>query len=85
MKKLMSSVLITTSLAIFSMLFGAGNLMFPINVGLTAGDQNLLAIFSFMITAILLPLLGIATIILFNGDYEAFFNRLGTIPAPLWH
>lgn len=81
MKKLMSSVLITTSLAIFSMLFGAGNLMFPINVGLTAGDQNLLAIFAFMITAILLPLLGIATIILFNGDYEAFFNRLGTYPG----
>ncbi len=79
----MSSVLVTTSLAIFSMLFGAGNLMFPINVGLTAGDQYLLAICAFMITAILLPLLGIATIILFNGDYQAFFNRLGTYPGTL--
>lgn len=81
MKKVMSSVLATTSLAIFSMLFGAGNLMFPINVGLIAGDQNLLAVCAFMITAIILPLLGIATIILFNGDYQAFFNRLGTIPG----
>ncbi len=79
----MSSVLVTTSLAIFSMLFGAGNLMFPINVGLTAGDQYLFAICAFMITAILLPLLGIATIILFNGDYQAFFNRLGTYPGTL--
>lgn len=81
MKKVMSSVLLTTSLAIFSMLFGAGNLMFPINVGLLAGDQNLSAIISFMITAILLPLIGIATIILFNGDYQAFFNRLGKYPG----
>lgn len=79
----MSSLLITTSLAIFSMLFGAGNLMFPINVGLTAGSQYLIAISAFMITAILLPLVGIVTIILFNGDYEAFFNRLGTYPGTL--
>lgn len=83
MKQVMSSILVTTSLAIFSMFFGAGNLMFPIMVGLDAGQQNLTAMLGFIITAIMLPTLGLYSIILFNGDYKAFFNRLGQVPGAL--
>jgi len=77
------SLIITTGLAIFSMFFGAGNLMFPIKVGLNAGNQTILAMCGFMITAILLPALGLIAMILFDGNYYKFFKRVGEIPGEL--
>lgn len=68
-------------LAIFSMLFGAGNLMFPIKVGLESGDKNFFGLLGFLMTAVLLPLIGIVVMILFDGDYKAFFYRLGKVPG----
>lgn len=68
-------------LAIFSMLFGAGNLMYPIQVGLFSGDKNFYGLMGFLITAVLLPLIGIVVMILFDGDYKAFFYRLGKVPG----
>jgi len=35
----------------------------------------------FLITAILLPLVGLIAIILFDGDYERFFERAGKVPG----
>ena len=77
MKRFLQSEIITLGLAIFSMLFGAGNLMYPLAVGMYSGTQNPLGIAAFMITAICLPLVGIITMILYQGDYELFFSRLG--------
>lgn len=77
MKHILQSELVTLGLAIFSMLFGAGNLMYPLAVGMFSGSANLLGITAFLITAVCLPLIGIISMILFNGDYEAFFGRLG--------
>lgn len=77
MKRFLQSEIITLGLAIFSMLFGAGNLMYPLAVGMSSGTKNPIGISAFMITAICLPLLGIITMILYKGDYEAFFARLG--------
>lgn len=65
------------SLAIFAMLFGAGNLMFPLRVGLIAGDKAAWAISGFILTGVLLPLLGLLAIIAFGGDYKTFFERTG--------
>ncbi len=78
MKQFLQSQVVTTGLAIFSMLFGAGNLLYPLLVGMYSGSQTVVGIMAFMITAVLLPLLGLIVMILFDGDYEAFFNRLGT-------
>jgi len=75
------SLIIATGLAIFSMFFGAGNLMFPIKTGIMSGNYNFYGIAGFLITAVLLPLAGLIAIILFNGDYKAFFGRLGNIPG----
>ena len=69
--------IVTVGLAIFSMFFGAGNLMFPLNVGLHAGTNNVAGMTGFIITTILLPLAGLIAMILFDGNYEAFFGRLG--------
>lgn len=79
--KFLSSEVITTGLAIFSMFFGAGNLMFPIKVGLEAGDKNPWAITGFLLTGLLIPLIALIGIVLFQGDYTQFFYRLGRIPG----
>lgn len=77
MQKVTSSDIFSTGLAIFSMFFGAGNLMYPIESGMKSGSQGLIGLTAFMITAVLLPLIGLIGIILFDGDYNAFFDRLG--------
>ena len=83
MRKVLQSQTVVVGLAIFSMLFGAGNLIFPIQVGLSAGTNFIPATIGFLITSILLPLIGLIAIILFDGDYDRFFNRLGVIPGQL--
>jgi len=71
------AIVIPAGLAIFSMFFGAGNLMYPIKTGIMSGANNFFGISGFIITSVLLPLVGLVAMILFNGDYEAFFGRLG--------
>lgn len=50
--------------ALFSMFFGAGNLILPPLLGLQAGDQSVPAMVGFMVTAIGLPVAGIVTVAL---------------------
>lgn len=83
MKKIFSSTTVVTGLAIFSMLFGAGNLMYPLTVGITSGDQTWLGMLGFFITAVCLPVMGLIGMILFDGNYEQFFERLGRIPGAI--
>lgn len=78
MKKITYSDSISTGLAVFSMLFGAGNLMYPIEVGMRSGQYGFLGIAGFTITAVLLPIIGLIGMILFNGNYNAYFERLGS-------
>lgn len=77
------SVIIPAGLAIFSMFFGAGNLMLPIKTGALSGTNNFYGTLGFLITAVLIPLTGLIAMILFNGDYKAFFARLGNLPGKL--
>jgi LIVCS family branched-chain amino acid:cation transporter len=81
MKKLLQSQTLSTGLAIFSMFFGAGNLIFPLKVGLISGTANLYGIAGFLLTGVLLPLIGLIAIILYDGNYKNFFNTLGRIPG----
>jgi LIVCS family branched-chain amino acid:cation transporter len=81
MRKLLSAEIIVTGLAIFSMFFGAGNLMFPLRVGLMAGQDYPIATLGFLLSATLLPLIGLIGSILFDGNYEAFFGRIGKVPG----
>ena len=77
MKNKPSSYIITVGLAIFSMFFGAGNLVFPLKVGLESGCHTGFGMAGFILTAVCLPLLGLIAMILFDGNYDAFFERLG--------
>ena len=81
MRSFFSPQILSNGLAIFSMFFGAGNLMFPISVGLMAGDATPWAMAGFLLSTVVLPTLGLTSMILFNGDYAAFFKRIGNIPG----
>ncbi len=70
-------------LAIFTMLFGAGNIIYPIKAGLTAGDTIYFTFIGFLMTSVLLPILGLVTMILFDGNYKEFFSRIGKIPGSI--
>ena len=48
--------------ALFSMFFGAGNLIFPVHLGQLAGRQFLPATIGFILTAVGIPILGVAAI-----------------------
>ena len=63
--------------AIFAMFFGAGNIIFTLALGSEVGSNVNSAFIGLFITAIFLPLIGLISTILFQGDYKKFFNRTG--------
>lgn len=74
---------IATGLAMFSMFFGAGNVVFPLAVGQYAKDNNVYAIVGLLITAVGVPFAGLIAMTLFNGDYRSFFARMGVWPGAI--
>ena len=81
MKSLLKSRSLSSGLALFSMFFGAGNLIFPLALGHFAGDHNLYAMIGLLITAVIVPFLGVIAVLLYDGSYERFFSRLGKWPG----
>ena len=81
MKKFINSEATSIGLAMFSMFFGAGNIIYPLAVGQYAGDKNLFAMFGLILTAAIMPIAGVIAMILFDGNYRQFFERLGRIPG----
>lgn len=73
--------IVSTGLAMFSMFFGAGNIVFPLLVGQATGTKVPFAIAGLLLTAVGVPFLGLITMIFFEGNYKAFFNRLGAMPG----
>ena len=58
---------VLVSFMLFSLFFGAGNLIFPPFLGQNAGNLTLQAILSFCITAVILPVLGVIVVAKFHG------------------
>src|SRR5262249_47112649 len=81
LKKLFKSEPLAIGLAMFSMFFGAGNVIFPLAVGQYAGDKNFYAMAGLILTAAIMPIAGVIAMILFDGSYQRFFGRLGKIPG----
>src|SRR5688572_23267278 len=75
--------LFSVGLAIFAMLFGAGNVVFPLALGREVGDQVLFALLGLCVTAVLVPLLGLVSSMLFDGDYRKFLATAGSVPAAI--
>lgn len=83
MKVLKSPTTWITGFAIFSMFFGAGNVVFPLLMGVSAKDQNIYANFGLLCTSIGGPLLGLFSALLFQGNFKEFFCRIGKTPGYL--
>ncbi len=75
-KELASSCM--AGLALFSMFFGAGNLIFPLLIGKSAGENVWFSLLGLGITAVVMPFLGLASMILFEGNCVNFFSKIGT-------
>lgn len=67
--------LLSVSLAMFSMFFGAGNVVFPLIVGQAAQDRSLFALLGLLITGVGVPFIGLFGMTLFDGDYRAFLRN----------
>ena len=79
MKKVLHSQVLVTGFAIFSMFFGAGNVVFPLALGQYAGNHNHFAMMGLLITAVGVPLMGLVGMVLFEGNVEKFYLRIGKV------
>ena len=63
---------------LFGMFFGAGNLIFPVHLGQLAGRNAVPAMIGFIITAVGIPILGVAAIGNTHSDgLQALANKVG--------
>ena len=64
---------------LFGMFFGAGNLIFPVHLGQLAGSSVLPAVIGFILTAVGIPILGVAAIGNTHSDgLQMLSTRVGT-------
>lgn len=68
---------IIVGFALFSMFFGAGNLIFPGFLGNTIGDQYILGIIGFILTGVGLPLLAIIACSKGDGTFKTLSSKIG--------
>ena len=67
-KKLTLRQKILVAGTLFGMFFGAGNLIFPVHLGQMAGRNVLPAMIGFIITAVGIPIFGVAAIGVTHSD-----------------
>lgn len=79
--KILKSGSLSVGLAMFSMFFGAGNITFPLLIGKAAEGSLIWALLGLILTAVVIPFSGLFSIVLFDGDYETFFKRMGKWPG----
>ena len=63
--------------ALFSMFFGAGNLLFPPYLGLVSGDSWIISLSGFILTDIILALVVVMAAVKFDGDLDLTLSRAG--------
>lgn len=68
-------------LAIFAMFFGAGNIIFPLALGQIALDKTPWGLLGFLLTAVVMPFIGLLAMFRHKGKINLFFSRLGKIPG----
>lgn len=76
---------IVTGFALFAMLFGAGNLIFPPVVGFLNGDKWNIAVFAFILTGVGFPLIAIFTSAFAGRDLDSFAIRVSPIFSKIFN
>lgn len=74
-------IVIVTALMLFSMFFGAGNLIFPPMLGAESGDHFVSSLFGFLVTGVALPLLAIFALVMSGSDLHAIASKGGKVFA----
>lgn len=74
-----SGAVLVAALMLFSMFFGAGNLIFPPMLGASAGENAAPAILGFLTTGVVLPVLAILAIAVTGRDLQDLADRGGRI------
>lgn len=74
-----TTIVIATSLMLFSMFFGAGNLIFPPMLGVQSGDKFWPAIIGFCLAGVALPVIGVVAIALTGNNVQDLAKRGGAI------
>lgn len=72
---------VTAGFAMFSMFFGSGNLVFPLLIGASTQNHFDLATLGLFATGILVPFLGLLSMIVMEGKRAHFFQEIGKAPA----
>ena len=78
MNKLSRSQFWQVSIMLFGLFFGAGNLIFPPLLGNQAGNQTLLALLAFSVTAVVFPVVG-AIVVGKTDGLTNLANRVGPL------
>lgn len=71
--------IVVTSLMLFSMFFGAGNLIFPPVLGASAGENFAPALIGFLITGVALPIMAIFALARTGSDIRSLAGRGGAV------
>lgn len=72
----LSKQIVAIGLMLFAMFFGAGNLIFPVFMGQSSGDNTIWATLGFLLTGVGLPILGVAAIGYSGGDMQDLASRV---------
>ena len=83
MNKLSRKDLLLVSLMLFSLFFGAGNLIFPPFLGQSAGTEMWVSMLGFFITAVGFPVLGVVAVAKSKGLYN-LANRVNPVFASVF-
>ena len=71
--------ILVTSFALFSLFFGAGNLLIPPHLGYNSGNNWFLVTIGFLITAVIIPILGIFAHAKLQGGMFNFAKKVSPL------
>ena len=72
---------VVTGLALFAMFFGAGNLVFPVMIGVESGAEQVPATIGFMLTGVLLPMAGMIAAATSSSGVLGIIERISHYPG----
>lgn len=75
--------IITIGFALFAMFFGAGNLLLPPYIGIQIGNHVGITILAFGLTGILLPFLGILSVVRAGEKFEDLGAKIHPLLSPI--
>lgn len=73
--------LISSGIAFFAMLFGSGSIILALALGKDSGNMVYWSLVGFIAATVILPVVGLISILLYEGDIDSYFAKLGKIPG----